>query len=259
MGTPQQHSSEVTMISFVSLLCLLLATGCHAALPGENCVDISRYQELEFNHSEADLCTFSVVKECQPKWEKVCITVEETVCRVEAAVEETVVSTDHVVPNDSIVDLEFVEKVCKPKPVKPVEKKMMPQCEMVTKEQCDSKWVINAEGEKVWAGNENCKNVTWQDCKLQEVEVSEEVISWECEDGEAIKYAAPVQESTKVSTMETQCAGEAYEVCETSQREVCTDVDWQECSDRVVTKCFPGQFEEPFQRYDHRLRCTVQH
>merc|ERR1712176_1409544 len=209
MGTPQQHSSGVTMFPLIYVLILLLATGCHAALPGENCVDISRYQELEFNHSEADLCTFSVVKECQPKLEKVCTTVEETVCRVEAAVEETMVSTEHVVPNDSLADLEFVQKVCKPKPVELVEKKMMPQCETVTKEQCDSKWVINAEGEKVWAGNENCKNVTWQDCKLQEVEVSEEVISWECEDGEAIKYAAPVEESTKVSTMETQCAGEA--------------------------------------------------
>merc|ERR1712176_1668114 len=154
MGTPQQHSSGVTMFPLIYVLTLLLATGCHAALPGENCVDISRYQELELNHSEADLCTFSVVKECQPKWEKVCTTVEETICRVETAVEETVVSTDHAVPNDSIVDLEFVQKVCKLKSVELVEKKMMPQCETVTKEQCDSKWVINAEGEKVWAGNE---------------------------------------------------------------------------------------------------------
>ena len=136
---------------------------------------------------------------------------------------------------------------------------MMPQCKNVTKEQCDSKWVINKDGEKVWAGNENCKNVTWEDCSLQLVDVTQEVTSWECKDGEPIEYILPVKKNTEVTTMETSCKAEPYPDCKTAQKQECKEVEWEECKDSLVTKCFPVQFQIPFQRYDHRLRCTLEH
>ena len=60
------------------------------------------------------------------------------------------------------------------------ETKQMPVCVPVTKQQCDSKWEVqvNAETgemEKVWAGNENCREVTWEDCSLETREVTQQV------------------------------------------------------------------------------------
>ena len=67
------------------------------------------------------------------------------------------------------------------------ETKQMPVCVPVTKQQCDSKWEVrvNAETgemEKVWAGNENCREVTWEDCKLVDTDMTEEVPVKTCVD-----------------------------------------------------------------------------
>ena len=238
----------------ISIVTLFSAVFC-----AENCVDISRYQEIEYNVTKTELCTFSVVKECQPRSRRVCTTVEETLCEAGAFTEQDMRTAEHTVPADHTLELTYVQKVCSPKETQLVEQKMMPQCKNVTKEQCDSKWVINSEGEKVWAGNENCKNVTWQDCSLQLVNVTQDVNSWDCQDGEPIEYVQPAKKNVKVETMETSCTTEAYPDCETSKREACAEVEWQECKDSIVTKCFPVEYEVPFQRYDHRLRCTVAH
>ena len=37
-------------------------------------------------------------------------------------------------------------------------------CQNVTKQHCTSLWKIE-NGEKVWAGNDDCKDVTWEECK----------------------------------------------------------------------------------------------
>ena len=39
------------------------------------------------------------------------------------------------------------------------EVKLVPECKQVTKQVCDSKWEINAQGEKVFASNENCRDL----------------------------------------------------------------------------------------------------
>ena len=72
-------------------------------------------------------------------------------------------------------------------------------CETVTKEVCDSKWVINQAGEKVWGGNENCKEKTWDDCKLVDREMTEEVPTWICQDDSPITYLAPVLRDEEVT------------------------------------------------------------
>merc|ERR1712088_842156 len=48
--------------------------------------------------------------------------------------------------------------------------KKVPVCRNVTKQNCVTNWEV-VNGQKVWAVNEKCSPVTWQDCKLEEVEV----------------------------------------------------------------------------------------
>ena len=47
--------------------------------------------------------------------------------------------------------------------------KLEPRCRNVTKQDCVTKWELNSQGRKVWAGNEECRPVTWQKCELEEV------------------------------------------------------------------------------------------
>ena len=43
-----------------------------------------------------------------------------------------------------------------------------PRCVNVTRQDCVTKWVVTATGEKVWDGNELCTPVQWQNCTLHE-------------------------------------------------------------------------------------------
>ncbi len=44
--------------------------------------------------------------------------------------------------------------------------RQVPRCVDVTKQDCVTKWVVGVDGQKVWAGNEFCKPVTWRKCNL---------------------------------------------------------------------------------------------
>ena len=227
--------------------------------PGENCVDLSRYEDVEYNETSVDLCTFSLSRTCTKKTTQACINVIETSCEVETYIQCTNTPTVETMNDDRTLSLTYTEKVCTPGTATLTETKMMPQCENVTAEQCDSKWVIDSTGAKVWAGNENCQNITWMDCKLQMIDVTQEVEVWDCIDGVDIVYEAPDIKSVEVTTYKQECVAVAYPVCTQSNSSKCKEVECEECSDSVEAKCFPACFSEPSQRFDHRMRCAVEH
>ena len=46
-------------------------------------------------------------------------------------------------------------------------RKLMPECTNVTKHNCVlSNWETDEYGNQVWAGNEECDPISWQECKL---------------------------------------------------------------------------------------------
>ena len=227
--------------------------------PGENCVDLSKYGDVEYNETTVELCTYSLSKTCTKKTTQACINVMETSCEIETSIQCTNTPTVQTLNDDTTVSLTYTEKVCTNGTATLTETKMMPVCENVTAEQCDSKWVIDSTGEKVWAGDENCQNVTWMDCRLDMIDVSQEVEVWDCQDGAIIDYVAPNIKSVEVTTYEQKCEPVAYPVCTQNIVNKCEDVECEECSDSVETKCFPACFSEPSQTFDHRMRCTVQH
>ena len=112
---------------------------------------------------------------------KVCTEVATTECHLETG--STCETEQDVQPMrmDETVEEVFERKRCYEDGVKLLtETKKMPVCVPVTKQQCDSQWEtrINEETgemEKVWAGNENCREVTWEDCSLETREVTQQV------------------------------------------------------------------------------------
>ena len=64
----------------------------------------------------------------------------------------------------------------------------MPECKQVTKQVSDSKWEINAQGEKVLASNKNCRDKIWENCDLVDKVTEEQVPAHTCRDNAAKTY-----------------------------------------------------------------------
>ena len=274
------------------LPCLTLAAAATSQEADHaDCVDISYYSDVEFNSTDAQLCSYKVRRQCTPHSERVCRSVPVYTCRVDThtVCEET--KKTQVVREDNLENRYFTEKVCEPGPIEVLEEiKQMPVCETVTKQQCDSKWEVDPlTGEKVWAGNENCREVSWEDCRLQDTPVTQEVPTWTCRDGDTQTYqvrtliSQPIIERNaeqsigldshtmtdnccaqvvvageyEVETVERVCRAEACPTCDVTHTTECETLEWEDCTEHIEPNCFLSAFRVPFQEYNHLLRCPI--
>ena len=118
------------MLYFTFLTCFLLHLGIVQGAEGlgDNCVDLSRYLEVEYNETEVSLCTHSISRRCVPKTETVCQTVAELSCEVESTVSCENIPTVHTVQDDSVSTVSFLTKECTPRLTTLTETKKMPVC-----------------------------------------------------------------------------------------------------------------------------------
>ena len=248
----------MSAVHLLFLCCLSLTQGL---APGkEGCVDVSRYDNVTFTTHQETHCTHKVDRTCIPREERVCATIPKTVCSLDLGYQcRNQLNTDRQ-RCDTSEEKPFTPHTCHPGPVKLLKEiKKMPVCEEVTKEVCDSKWIVNKYGEKVWGGNENCREKTWEDCKLVDREVTEEVETFICQAGSPISYLAPVLRDEEVTTKRTTCSAAGGMTCTVSQVQECTTVQWTECVERVNNNCDDVTVRMPQQTRNHLLRCTVDH
>ena len=115
-------------------------------------------------------------------------------------------------------------------------------------------------GFKVWAGNDNCEEVTWEDCSLEDRIVTQEIDVWECTpETQPILFQTVTVNSIDVTTSNRVCAPRADPVCTQTTEEKCKTVEWEDCKDIIVPNCISANFKTPYQEFDHRLRCSVGH
>ena len=236
----------------------IVAASLAQQMPGDNCVDVSRYGEVQYNQTQTQACTYQCDRVCEQKQKQICVNIPKTVCRLDAGVDCSLEETDDTLRCDKTEERTFVSKKCVDAGTKPLtETKKMPHCENVTKEQCDEKWVIDEEGNKGWGGNINCKPVTWMECKLIEVEKTTQVPVHECVDDATEEYLVPVEMEEQVKCYKRKCVERAEAVCDTEMVEECVTVNWEECQDTVEEKCRPVQVTTPWQQFDHLMRCAL--
>ena len=135
----------------------------------DDCVDVSKYGPLEYNTTTAEICSYRVERECFPRSQRVCVTLPSTQCTMEAGYTCDTNKWEETVRCDEVQTNTFTPKKCLQNGVKTLrEVKKVPECRNVTRQVCDSKWEITAEGEKVFASNENwgavCRLVSASDC-----------------------------------------------------------------------------------------------
>merc|ERR1711876_4951 len=271
----QSYKLNIIMIHLLLLVPLMVAG--HPSQHGgqhhgdghdDQCVDISRYSEVQYNISVAPICTYRANRVCNTQVGTACVSIPHQDCQV---IGYSKCSSDvftQTFNDDSVDTLSFTTKQCQQDGFQILnENHKVPVCRNVTREQCDSKWVLNAVGEKVWAGNENCQLKTLEECTLVEKENPTQVPVWKCFDDQIIKYNVPVIRQVSVEAYKTTCEAAAYAQCETTHETKCVDLDYEECSDTVEPACFgcptPAtagcgmEFRTPYQKYDHRLKCIV--
>merc|ERR1712029_683425 len=132
----------------------------------EFCVDVSTYLPVEWKEVEAEQCDTAFVKQCEDREEEVCADVTETRCQVVPFTECKMGMQPQEYTTSVLEPKLFVEKTCNQGRKMIPHVKMLPECRNVTKQNCVTLWETDAEGKQVWAGNEACEPVTWQECKL---------------------------------------------------------------------------------------------
>merc|ERR1712242_208188 len=93
--------------------------------------------------------------------ERVCVNIPATECTMEAGVNCNTDKFGQTVRCDTTERIPFTPKSSFENGFQILQEiKKKPECKNVTKTVCDSKWEIDATGEKVWAGNQNCREKT---------------------------------------------------------------------------------------------------
>jgi len=223
----------------------------------EFCVDVSTYEPVVWEERDGESCTTIFVKRCEDKNENVCEDVTETKCEVQPYTECQMGLEPQEFTETVLEPIEFTEKVCETgKKVIP-HTKMLPQCKNVTKQNCVTLWETDANGKQVWAGNEACEPVTWQECKLVPKTVSFIVPEIKCEDGQSIWYHEPAPKTDTRMTNTFDCVVKKTTNCRTEVRPDCKQIKYQTCREVPVTNCKSKQIHAPTQEKLHRKKCLL--
>ena len=156
-----------------------------------------------------------------------------------------------------LTPMEFTAKKCKT--VKDIVKhqKMFPECRNVTKQNCETLWETDAEGNQVWAGKENCQPVTWQECKLVPKYVDFIIPKVECEDLEQLWYHEPQPVDKVKTTNVLTCVVKSTTDCHEKKGHSCKNINWQECKEVPMTDCKPSHVHKPAQEQVHKKKCLL--
>jgi hypothetical protein len=221
------------------------------------CVDISSYGPVEWVEEDAQECETPFVKKCDQKSENVCAEVIETECEVVPYTECTM----GVVPIDysetELTPKEFSAQECVTTRDTVPHTKMVPECRNVTKQNCVTLWETDANGKQVWAGNDQCEPVTWQECKLVPKDVKFIIPKVECTPQDPIWYHVPEEVTKTRETNTMTCVVKSTTNCKVVPRNDCKTVYYQECNEIPVPGCNPSKVHKPTQELIHRKKCLL--
>merc|ERR1711874_805057 len=173
--------SQLRVGGWLVLACLVsVVVGDTGAGGHENyCKDLPDFTKLKFVKQDVNVCHTKIEKICKQVEVTKCIKTPTIDCNVELVktCKDTLVEkfVNKSVPVMDMKNLPWCE--IKEKWVE--HNKTKYDCQNVTKQHCTSLWKVE-DGEKVWAGNDDCKDVTWEECDAVPVKVEWEVPYMDC-------------------------------------------------------------------------------
>jgi len=223
----------------------------------EFCVDLSTYQPLVWEEMEGEECHTNFVKECGDKTEEVCANVTETRCEVIPYTECSMGLESQDFSETKLAPKKLVEKACTRGTKMVPHQKLLPECRNVTKQNCVTLWETDANGNQVWAGNDACEPVTWQECKLVPKDVQFIVPEITCSDKQELWYHEPEEKTDTRMTNTFGCEAKSSTHCTEGIREDCKNITYSECREVPVTDCQPKTVHIPTQELLHRKKCLL--
>merc|ERR1739842_91110 len=217
---------EINIIMINKSVVLLLASafvGVLGNLDGQICTDASYWTDVEYKPEEHTCCTSKVTIECEEEVQEVCVPVEKRECRM--------------VPHN-------ISHV-----------KVLPKCENVTKRICTTLWDRDADGNPVWKGEDDCKDVHWLECHDEEVDSVIETVKSECEELEPVTFKTCTNATSEEIHMCTECEAKAVSDCHVETSESCGDVTVKSCKPVATDNCKPTEFLIPSQEFVHQDKC----
>ena len=203
-----------------------------------------RYDRME----ERSVCETHFQKSCQPVRVSDCMNVTELQCEVSSQLASVYTGNMRIVQVnlfttcsmnwtmkdnvESVMRVNTVElKNCTKDMVVEYHNKTIYDCRNVTKRHCTTLWTVNEQGEKIWAGNEDdCRDVTWEECKPQTVSVQWLVPQMNCT-AQAFTYLTFQNQTNIVKTEEESCTVEKRTVCERVNRKACSMINFKNCTE----------------------------
>merc|ERR1711962_251863 len=152
----------------------------HHEVDDKKCVDISTWGELKYKKVEKEHCKVHYHKHTEKKKDKVCSEVTSIHCTVlPYTVCEMKLKTEKHYSCEWFWNYKPIKK-CHNVVKTVTHYKKKPECKTVPKYHCEEKWEVDHHGEKVWAGNGNCKLIEWEDCKLVSVPAKFQYLQPDC-------------------------------------------------------------------------------
>lgn len=225
---------------------------------GFHCWDVSIWEPPEYNMTMKEKCHTEFEKVTVNKTKKdECVTWHSVNCTIVDYVEckMTPVVTKYNIT--MMIEKNFTEIICKDENVTHWHVKQIPHCEPVTKQQCITNWVLVANGSKIWTDNEQCKNVTWNECVLKPKHVQYNTTHPNCTMTKNETYWDCVKMENETTTYNMTCTPKAALNCTPVEHEDCTTVEWQESYYIANETCTDKKVKVPYQNRKHRKQCIL--
>ena len=131
----------IKLLSLFSLFSLALSQ----QIPHDSaCVVVQKWTDLEWTVDTKEFCSFTCSRTCEQRKRKVCTNVPSKECELVPYTDCVTEKTNVDGRLDKVESIEFVPRSCEEDEIKFItEIKMMPICENVTKESCDSTWEVD--------------------------------------------------------------------------------------------------------------------
>merc|ERR1712096_304756 len=247
----------------------------------EFCTDVSQYSDKYYEEEPDHCCTTMYIPNCEKKFKEVCMDVTDTICKPFAHPTNDIDIVNNPSPgNDNgngngngnpgngnggpgtkavLEELEADLFECKPVDVVLSHIKQVPQCENKTSLNCETGWKV-VNGNKVWSGDEDCEEVTWQDCKLVEKEVPFHAVESRCGPANPPResYATCKNKTVDVPVPVTRISFVQGTTCEPVTHRECVNMEYEDCSKPIrMEACSEVNVRKPKQDFIHKKKCLL--
>jgi len=146
-------------------------------------------------------------------------------------------------------------KNCTKDMVREFHNKTIYECKNVTKTHCTTLWTVDQNGEKVWAGNEDdCKDVTWEECFPIVKQVPMQVAQMNCIDY-PVSYFDYENVTSTVMADTMDCQVEKIPECHPVTSTKCDNIVYTRCEELPQTICTTVEIPVPSQQKLHKQWC----